>query len=198
MKICMPVLNLDMRKGIKLPTCFFVLIFSLLSIPGHAPAQQPVAREYQIKAVFLFNFTQFVQWPAHAFQNASSPLVIGVVGEDPFGPFLNQTVTGEAMANHNLVVERYASIDEVKDCHILFISLTDKQDLRRALDRVKTKPTLTVSDTEGFTRMGGMIRFYNEVGRTRLRINMEPVNESGLIISSKLLRLAEITPGTNN
>jgi hypothetical protein len=194
----MQVLTLNMRKGPRLRTYFVALFFFLSAFSGYSPAQQPAAREYQIKAVFLFNFTQFVQWPTHAFKDPSSPLVIGVLGEDPFGSILNQTVTGEALENHSLVVERYSSIDDVKDCHILFISLTDRQDMRRALDKVKTRPILTVSDSEGFTRVGGMIRFYNEVGRTRLRINMEPVNESGLVISSKLLRLAEIVPGTNN
>lgn len=194
----MSILNLNMRVGLSLTSWFFLLFFLLLSLPVSAPAQQAAAKEYQIKAVFLFNFTQFVQWPADAFRDPESPLVIGVLGEDRFGPFLDQTVTGEEMENHNLVVERYASIDDIKDCHILFVSLTDKQVIRRALDKVKSKPVLTVSDSDGFARSGGMIAFFNADGKTRLRINVDAVTEGRLVVSSKLLRLAEIVQGKNN
>lgn len=174
------------------------LFFLLLSGFSAGPGQQPVSKEYQIKAVFLFNFTQFVQWPSAAFAAADSPLVIGVVGDNPFGPFLEETVKGEMIEKHNLVVERYTSVEDIKDCHILFVSFDDKQDVRAALARVAGRPVLTVSDGDNFERIGGMIRFFPESGRIRLRINVEPVDNAGLIVSSKLLRLAEIVPARNN
>lgn len=174
-----------------------MLLASLVTIPLHAPAQETISREFQIKAVFLFNFTQFVQWPASAFTDATSPFVIGILGEDPFGAYLDETVRNEAVGDHKLVVERYPTPADIKDCHILFISLSNRQEVRQALDAVKGKPVLTVSDSEGFARTGGMVRLYNEGGHIRLRINLQPADDASLLMSSKLLRLADIVQAKN-
>jgi hypothetical protein len=175
-----------------------LLLISVLMASVQLPAQQAMKREYQIKAVFLFNFTQFVQWPAAAFPATDSPLVIAILGEDPFGLYLDETVKGEMIDNHPLVVKRYSTVEEVRDCHILFITHADKNDIRRALDDLKVQPVLTVSDVDGFTKMGGMIRFFNENGRIKLRINVQSVSDAELVVSSKLLRLAEIVSSKNN
>jgi len=199
----MPVLE-SLEKNVRY---FFVryatrwvltITFLGLAIGVNVRAQESLPREYQIKAVFLFNFTQFVQWPAEAFPEENSPMVIGILGDDPFGAFIDETIQGEVMEGHPLVVERYASVDDIRDCHILFISLADKREMRRAVERVKFKPSLTVSDLDGFARLDGMIRFYNEAGRIRLRINLQATGQSNLTISSKLLRLAEIVPQQKN
>ena len=63
-----------------------------MSVALHA---QPASSEYRIKAVFLFNFVQFVEWPPDAFASSTAPIVICVVGADPFGEALDQTVEGE-------------------------------------------------------------------------------------------------------
>jgi hypothetical protein len=163
-----------------------------------APGQENISREFQIKAVFVYNFSEFVEWPEQAFDSLDSPMVIGVLGHDPFGPFLDQLTSGESRNGHALVVRRYQSPDQVKDCHILFISVDTKQKLKSALAAVETKPILTVSDMDGFTQEGGMIRFYNTDGRIRLQINATPVRQANLVISSKLLRLAEVIPDEND
>ena len=174
-----------------------MLLASLITIPLHAPAQATISREFQIKAVFLFNFTQFVQWPESSFADATSPFVIGVLGDDPFGPYLDETVGNESVGSHKLVVERYQTPGDIRNCHILFISLSSKPDIREALAAVKGKPVLTVSDTDGFARTGGMVRLYNEGGHIRLRINLQPADEANLLVSSKLLRLADIVQAKN-
>src|SRR4051812_20693584 len=79
-------------------------------------------REYQIKSVFLFNFTQFVTWPENAFPSAQTPFVIGILGNDPFGNYLKEAVSGEKVNGHPLIIEHYTSPDQVKNCHILFIT----------------------------------------------------------------------------
>lgn len=194
----MPLLKVN-KWSTPCRTRWCAIILSLvISIPLHAPAQETLSREFQIKAVFLFNFTQFVQWPADAFPDPTSPFVIGVLGQDPFGAYLDETIMNEAVGNHNLVVERYATVEDIKNCHILFVSLTNKQEVRKALDAVKGKPVLTVSDAEGFAKSGGMVRLYNEVGHIRLRINVQPVTDANLVMSSKLLRLADVVQGKNN
>jgi hypothetical protein len=84
-------------------------------------AQTAPSREYQIKAVFLFNFAQFVEWPPAAFRDSNSPLVIGVLGDNPFGTYLDETVRDEKVGNRPLEVQRYQRVDEIKTCHVLFI-----------------------------------------------------------------------------
>src|SRR5882762_8203434 len=94
-------------------------------------AQTAPSRENQIKAVFLFNFAQFVEWPAQAFPEARTPLVIGVLGDDPFGAFLDETVRGEKVNNRPLVVQRYRRVEDIEICHILFISASETAKMDR-------------------------------------------------------------------
>jgi hypothetical protein len=185
-------------RSFRTPASRFLLLFCLLVLSLRLSAQGPVDKEYQIKAVFLFNFTQFVQWPPEAFLSNNAPLVIGILGQDPFGLYLDETVKGEMIDSHPLIVKRYATVEEVSNCHILFIAHNQKEEIRRALDNLRVQPVLTVSDVDGFTRMGGMIRFLNESDRIKLRVNVQSVQDAELVISSKLLRLAEIVSTKNN
>jgi hypothetical protein len=148
--------------------------------------------EYQIKAVFLFNFTQFVEWPSTAFERQNAPLVIGILGKDPFGSYLDETIKGEEVNGHPLVVQRFSRAEDVKKCHILFITPSDKDQLRNIFDGLTNQPILTVGDVVNFSKSGGMIRFFTENNKIRIRINLDIVKDADLIISSKLLRMAEI------
>lgn len=163
---------------------------------AHAHAQKQAAQEYQVKAIFLFNFAQFVEWPQTAFAE-SNAIVIGVLGTNPFGTFLEETVRGEEVNGHPLQVQRYAKIEDVKSCHILFINFSETSQLKHAIANLKSRHVLTVSDASGFTSQGGMIRFVTEDRKTRIRINLPAVKEADLKISSKLLRLAEIVTPKN-
>jgi uncharacterized protein DUF4154 len=159
---------------------------------GNAPAQS--SPEYQLKAVFLFNFAQFVEWPAGAFPEPDTPLGICILGEDPFGGYLDETVRGETVGNHPLAVRRYRTVDEVRGCHILFVSRQEQGHLKEILDSLKGHSVLTVSDAERFASRGGMIRFVTDRNRIRLRINLEAARAANLTLSSKLLRPAQIVP----
>jgi hypothetical protein len=160
--------------------------------PAQTPAQAPTPGEYQVKAVFLFNFAQFVGWPPSAFADSVAPLVICVFGEDPFGPYLDETVRGETVQAHPLAVQRYHRVEQTKGCHILFVGRQEQDRLDEILDTLKGRPALTVSDAEGFARRGGMIRFMTDRNRIRLRINLEAARSANLTLSSKLLRPAQI------
>jgi len=166
----------------------------LLSLIGQQTlAQIPTAQEYQVKAVFLFNFTQFVDWPSDAFSNAQTPIVIGVLGDDPFGGYLNETVRGEKVNNRLLAVQRYRRVEDIQACHVLFISQSEIGHLGQIIARLKDRSILTVSDADSFAQSGGMIRLATENNHVRLRINAQAAKAAGLTISSKLLRAAEIT-----
>jgi hypothetical protein len=162
------------------------------AVPAQAPARDAPVPEYQIKAVFLFNFAQFVTWPAGAFPDSGGPLVIGVLGEDPFGPYLDETVQGETAHGHRIEVRRFEQLDEITDCHILFVSRGELDRLDQILAALEGRSVLTVGDAESFTGRGGMIRFVTDRNRLRLRINLEAARAAELTLSSKLLRPAKI------
>jgi len=171
------------------------VVVLLAAGPGLA-AQTARASEYQVKAVFLFNFAQFVDWPAEAFPDSNTPLVIGVLGDDPFGGVLDQTVGDEHLGRRPFQVRRYHSVDEIKTCHILFVSRPEGDRPQSILAGLKNRPILTVSDADGFAERGGMIRFVTDRSRIRLKINLEAAQAAHLTISSKLLRVAEIVTPT--
>lgn len=164
----------------------------LLVAPITLPAQPAIARDYQVKAVFLFNFAQFVEWPASAFPDETGPLVIGVLGEDPFGPFLEEVVRGESVGGRSLVIRRYRQPEEIDTCHILYIGQSEESRLAQVVAHLRGRGVLTVSDIGGAARTGVMIHFFAENKKIRLRINLAAAREAGLVLSSKLLRPAEI------
>ena len=165
-----------------------LLIFGIF----FSSAQTIDDHEYQIKAAFLFNFTQFVEWPVDALPETKAPLVIGILGENPFSTYLEEIIAGEQVNGHPLVVQQYKNVEEIKTCHILFINLAETDQPEQAITSLKARSILTVSDRINFIKQGGMIRFIRKNNKIQIQINPEPVKEANLIISSKLLRVAEI------
>jgi hypothetical protein len=170
--------------------CGMLAASVLAALP--AAAQSPVALPSQVEAVFLFNFTQFVSWPANAFATDTAPLVLCVLGEDPFGSYLDETIRDERIGARALVLRRYRRIEDAGDCHILFISRSEAANLAEILQWLDGRSILTVSDADDFGVRGGMIRFLVDEGRVMLRVNVAAAQAVGLTISSKLLRVAEI------
>jgi len=164
---------------------------ALVAAPDLA-AQAARPSEYQVKAVFLFNFAQFVDWPPEAVADSQAPLTIGVLGENPFGDVLDATVRGERRGARSFVVRRYQRVEDIKICDILFISRPEGDRPEGVLADLKRRPILTVSDADGFAEHGGMIGFVTDRNRIRLKINLGVVQAAHLTISSKLLRVAEI------
>ena len=167
----------------------------LLTTPGLV-GQSVRASEYQVKAVFLFNFAQFVAWPPDAVPDSQAPLVIGILGDDPFGGLLDETVRGEHLGARPIVVRRYQRAEDIKRCDILFISQSENDRMEEILATLKNRPILTAGDGDGFANRGGMIHFFTSANHIRLRINLEAAQAANLTISSKLLRVAEIVTPT--
>jgi hypothetical protein len=156
--------------------------------------QPAPSAEYQVKAVFLFNLAQFVDWPPKAFPEPGAPLVIGVLGEDPFGSYLDETLRGETVHNRPLILQRYRRVSEIRICHVLFISRSESDRLEQIFASLRGRSVLTVGDSDDFITRGGMIRLVTEKNKIRIRINVNAVRAAGLTISSKLLRLAQPEP----
>jgi hypothetical protein len=152
--------------------------------------------EYQVKAVFLYNFSHFVAWPARESSTVIRPFTICVLGADPFEQNLDEAVRGEHVAERSLLVRRIREPSEAVDCEILFIARSEGNDLDKVLTAVAHRTVLTVSELEGAAQRGVMIQFVNENNKIRLRINDDSARAAGLIVSSKLLRLADIVPSS--
>src|SRR5260370_5225430 len=111
------------------PKGLFCALFAALAFVSGGPgllAQTTISREYQIKAAFLFNFAQFVEWPPTAFTNAEAPLCIGVLGEDPFVSALQETVLGETVHSRKLIVQHSRRVEDLTACQLIFISKSEK------------------------------------------------------------------------
>jgi YfiR/HmsC-like len=161
-----------------------------LSCAGAWPAAP--ATEYQVKAAYLFNFGRFVEWPASAYASPGAPFVIGVFGDDPFGALLDDVVRGESLDGHPLAVRRFRRPEDVAPCNILFIARSEVSRLEKVLQAVRGRPVLTVTDFEGAEGRDAIIVLLNENNRIRMRINVGEARTSELVISSKLLRPAEL------
>jgi hypothetical protein len=164
------------------------LAWLLAIVAGRAQESPPT--EQQLKAAFLLNFAKFVEWPPTAFGEATSPIVLGILGENPFGDVLEQTIRGKTINNRPLVVKPFRSSAETTNCHILFISASEKPRLPEILAGLRGASVLTVAEMDRFTETGGMINFIRQGNKIRFQINEVAAKSAGLKISSKLLSLA--------
>jgi hypothetical protein len=146
--------------------------------------------EYRIKAAYIFNFAKFVSWPSAAFASPNAPIVIGILGKDPFGSELDQTIAGKTIERHPLQGKRLGDTDSIDGCHILFISEPDRKRLPEIFEKASRLSILTVGETDDFTDVGGMIRFFKYENNIRFEVDLVPVEAAGLKISSKLLQVA--------
>lgn len=151
-----------------------------------AKAQTPTTAN-QVKAVFLFNFSKFVTWPPGT--TANTPFVIGILGNDPFGSYIDRVVEGEKVDGQPIVVQRYDDVKDIKTCHILYINKSNGAEIARSLSG---RNILTVGDGDNFATSGGIVRFYEDNHHLRLQINVRQAKAADVQISSKLLRLANV------
>jgi hypothetical protein len=184
------------REGLRCKLRPFAIGAVVLVICGSLAAVQPVAAqdqpsEYQVKAAYLFNFLKFVDWPSDAFADPLAPVVIGIVGDDPFGSDLSQIILGKTVMNRDVIVRKYKAGDDLKTCQILFISSSEEKRWPRILDSLRGSSVLTVADMDNFIEAGGMIQFKMENNRVRFAIGLDSAEHVRLKISSKLLAVAQ-------
>jgi YfiR/HmsC-like len=169
----------------------WVAALALIASPA-ANAVHLEPSEYGLKSVFLYQFCRFMEWPDSAFSSPSDPLIIGVVGEDPFGTLLKEAVEGETYHGRPIRIEHYRSPRDIKRCHILFVSRSGTDQMAEITSMIAGKSVVTVGETEGFLDRGGMIALTADRNRVRLRVNASTLRGAKVDVSSKLLRVAEI------
>jgi len=170
---------------------FITAVCVAVSSWPNAHAEPPPSREYLIKAAFLYKFTRFVDWPAKAFPNDRAPLVICILGKDRFGVAL-ETIKDKKVGGRKLVIQRLARPEDLKQCHVLFVSTSEEKRLPNILNAIEGKAILTVSDMRGFAQRGGIINLVTVKKKIRFEINVDAAHLAGLKINSKLLKLAKI------
>jgi hypothetical protein len=146
---------------------------------------------YQIEARYIVQLPRFVDWPVDAFHHNHSPIILGVLGEDPFGINLDKAVQDQRIRERSLSVRRLRDGDDPKTCHLLYLGLTDARERARILKELEKEPILTLGDSDDFLAAGGMITFFIEGRHVRFSIDHENVNRSGLRMSSRLLKLSQ-------
>jgi hypothetical protein len=154
----------------------------------NAPAADEHVDEYQVKAAVLYNIAKFVDWPADAFADAATPLVICILGVDPFGTILDDTLKGHMVGKRPVLAKRIT--DVTSGCHLLFVANSERRRLPSIFDRVRRTSMLTVGEAEGFADQGGMIGLATDGNRVRFDINVEAVDGARLKLSARLMALA--------
>jgi hypothetical protein len=161
----------------------------LVALCASIHAQGPL--EYEVKAAFLYNFAKFTEWPVE--EEGEDPIVIGVLGEDPFGELLDNTVRGKLVRGRTLQIKRFDKLSEdLKGCHILFIGVSESNRIARALKYLEGARVLTVGESRTFCSVGGSINFVLDRRRVRFEISVAAAERAGLKLSSKLLKLATL------
>jgi hypothetical protein len=178
-------------SGITLGMILFVA-YSLACAGTIAKAQSQPLSEYEIKAGFLFNFTRFVEWPPDAFADSGAPIVLGIVGDNPVTEMLTETAAGKTVNGRAVIIRRFKEGQDLRGCHILFVSYSEGKYVRQILEKLKGSQVLTVSETSGFAQAGGMINFFVEGNKVRLEINLDAAARARLKISAKVIAVARL------
>ncbi|CAN5630859.1 hypothetical protein BH10PSE5_BH10PSE5_25710 [soil metagenome] len=144
--------------------------------------------EAPVKATYLYKFVPFVEWPAAAFASPSQPVILCILGGDPFGEVLDQAVRGQKVGARPILVHRLARTEKATGCHILYLSAPRAPAAAEALQSAHGAPVLTVTDGPGAA--GGIVSFVLRDNRVRFMIDPDAAAANGLTISSKLLSLA--------
>jgi hypothetical protein len=161
------------------------------SATPRAHAQQEKPGEYDVKAAFLFNFIKFTDW-SDASSAEGAAMTLCVLGEDPFGSGLDALKGKIVKKGSELKLRHIRSVQEAKDCQVLFIGASEKDRLSQIIKAVQDSGILTIGDTKGFERHGVIINLYVVKDKVQFKINTVAAQRAGLQVSSRLLKLADI------
>ena len=164
----------------------------ILAAPPLVRAQSEDNAQYRIKLAFLYNFTQFVQWPSDAFPQANTPFVVCVAGQDPFDPDHEQDLRSRSIDKHPIVIKGVKRGANLRACHMVFVTAPESRQVASIVDSLKGSYVLTIGETKGFAERGGIINFTIEENKVHFEINLDAAKRTPLTISSKVLALARI------
>ena len=158
-------------------------------VRSDAPVRTPPT-EYEVKAAFLYNFARFVEWP-----QSKDQLTFAVLGRDPFGSVLDDTVSGKTVLGRRIEVRRASRVEEARDAQIVFVCASERSTTPIILKALERPGLLTVGEVDGFAQSGGAINFTMQGRKVRFEINPTTAEQARLKMSSQLLKLATLVAG---
>ena len=158
--------------------------------PVSSRAEDGSFSEYEIKAAWLLNFARFVNWPTNAFASPEAPIIIGIAGKDPFGRSLEKAFAGKTVKGRPLIVKKPVSDEELRQCHILFVSVSERRRFRDIFERLGTNSVLTVGEADGFLDEGGILNFVPKEKSIRFEVNVPAAQAADLKVEANLLKVA--------
>lgn len=171
---------------------FTPLKIALILAATCLPGLRAQVNEYQVKAFFLYNFARYVEWPAQSFKSPTDPIVICILGPNPFGGALDHAVAGREVEGRTFVIRQIADFHSGDNCRILFVNASARKRFHSIEANLRGAGILTVGETQWFADEGGVINFKLEEGKVRFEINPQAAEREHLRISSKLLSLAAV------
>jgi hypothetical protein len=166
------------------------LAFAIIFCPRAQPAEEIQLSEYQVKAALLLNFVRYTGWPATAFANTNSHYVVAITGRDPFGKDLEKAFDGKTVKGRTIVLKRVSNEQEMRACHLLFVSASERRRSRDLLRKIQGLPVLTVGESPDFLDESGVINLVLKDGSVRFHINLEPARIARLKLDANLLAAA--------
>jgi hypothetical protein len=173
-------------------TIAFLLACAAVSGAPGAPPGPPPSFEHEVKASFVYTVAKFVDWPAAAFETAASPLVFGILGDDPIEDPLHRAASGKTVGGHPVVVVRVTDEKDQALCHVLFIGRSEAARVDGVIERLRDASVLTVGEFDRFAQRGGILRLRLEENMVRFEVNVDAAERAHLQISSKILKLGKV------
>ena len=172
-------------------TIIFSLVIYIVGAFPFAQAEETtkgISKADKLKAVFIYNFTEYIQWPD---AKTSAPFVIAIIGKSPLVIPLKEIAQKKKVSgNRKIEIKLLKNIESIKTCQILFISASEKKKLAEIVKKVKGKHILTISDSKGFAARGVAINFVRIGEKVKFEMNRNVITHSGFKVSSQLLKLA--------
>lgn len=184
------MIHLDQVPAVRFQRLVLRCSIGLFLAASSLAAQNAKPKEYELKAVYLFNFARLAAWPDTAESSKRDSFAICVLGEDPFGSFLDAVISGEHIGGRAVVARRISDPRDAAACHVLYVSSSEEKRLKQILMALNKARVLTVSDMPEFSQRGGMIQFVTEDNKVRFEVNLRNTSDSGLTLSSELLKVA--------
>ena len=167
-------------------------LLGLLAAPPLGAAGTGSASEAEVKAAFLLNFTRYVEWPAASFAGAGAPFVICVLDDAEFAATVTRVIGVRTVSERPVSVDARASLAEVGGCHILYLPSSRSGLHEQVIAELAAQSVFTVSDSDGFAKMGGVANFTRAGSKLGVEINRAAADRAKLEVSARLLRIAEV------
>jgi hypothetical protein len=161
-------------------------IFLLLFYLGFISTIVVQAQNEKFKALFMYNFTKYIEWPA---SQRTGTFIIGVLGNSSMTAELNTIAGKQKVGTQNIVVKTFNSVNDIEDCNILYLPTSKSSLIGEVINKIAGKPMLIISDKNGLAAQGACINYVMDGDKLKYEINKGSIEKRGLSVSSALLAL---------